>query len=172
MHPPTVSVRTLQIAVAAAASATGAPLPSVCARAGLDPALLGDPAARVAHDVVVRTWDVLGAGDEAFGLEAAKVVETMGRSIFEYTILNAPDVRGALRSFIRLQRMMHDASAHTLEERAESAVFAVGVAPPLVLPPAIGDFLAAMLTLRFRVLLREPVEPGEVRLTRPKPEST
>jgi AraC-like DNA-binding protein len=170
MRSPTVSSRTLEIAVATAAAEAGLPLATVSTRAGLDPALLGDPAARVPHEVLVATWEALAAGDDAFGLRAARLVETMGRSIFEYAILNATDARGALACFLRFQRLMHDASAHTLEERAATAVLRVGLAPPLLLPAAVGDFLAAMLVLRFRVLLQRPVEPVLVRLSRPAPD--
>jgi AraC-like DNA-binding protein len=171
MHPPTASARTIEIPVAAAAAEAGVPLSSVCARAGIDPALLGDPAARVPHELVVRAWDVLSAGDEAFGLRAARLVDTMGRSVFEYAMLNATDVRGVLQCFLRFQRMMHDASAHTMEERVASTVLRLGLVPPLLLPEPIGDFIAASIVLRFRVLLRDPVEPFEVRLSRRLPAS-
>jgi AraC-like DNA-binding protein len=169
MDTPTASVRTIEIAIATAAADAGTTVPSACARAGVDPSILGDPAGRVPHETVERVWDTLAAGDEAFGLRAARRVETMGRSVFEYAMLNAADVRGVLRTFLRLQRMMHDASAHALEERADAAVLRIGLVPPLRLPLAASDFIAAMLVLRFRVLLRDPVEPVEVRLCRPPP---
>src|ERR1700722_10032016 len=169
MPTPTAYARTIQIAVATAAAEAGVPLIDVAARAGVDPAILADPTERVPHEVVMRAWGALAASDDDFGLRAARHVETMGRSLFEYAILNAADVRGTLQNFVRFQRLMHDASAHALEERATSAVFRLGLAPPLRLPAIIEEFIAASLVLRLRVLLRRPVEPREVRFSRPRP---
>jgi AraC-like DNA-binding protein len=166
MHTPTVFARSIEIAVATAAVRARSTPAAVCARAGIDLSILGDPAARVSHELLVRAWDELAAGDEAFGLKAARLVETMGRSLVEYAILNAADMLGALAGFVRFQRTMHDASAHAIEQRAASVVLRLGLAPPLALPALVAEYIAATLVLRFRALLRDPVEPIELRLSR------
>jgi AraC-like DNA-binding protein len=166
MDTPTAFSRAVDIAVLTAAAETSTSPEAVCARVGVDPALLGDPAARVPHEVLARVWDELGGGDDAFGLRAARRAIQSNRSIIEYVFLNAADARGALEAFVRLQRAMHSASAHALEVRASSAVLRFSLAPPLRLPRGIADYLAASLVLRLRALLAPPVEPIEVRLPR------
>lgn len=163
----TVFTQALGLAVAAAAQRDGASPLDVCARIGLDPALLGRPDARVPHELMCRVWTALSLGDEELGLRAARIVDAAPQSLVEYTLASAGDVRASLRGFVRFQRLIHDASAHTLEEGASTASFCLSLLPGYTLPFAVWDYLAATMVLRFRRQAQAAIEPVEVRLPRP-----
>ncbi len=94
-------VQGLGIAVVAAAQRDRCSVPEVCARAGIEPALLGRPDVKVPHEVLCRCWETLGEGDDAFGLRVATLVEASPQSLVEYVFASAGDVRGALYAFFR-----------------------------------------------------------------------
>jgi AraC-like DNA-binding protein len=162
----TVFAQALGLAVVTASQRDGVSPPEVCARVDVDPELLGRPDARVPHDELCRTWAALSAADESFGLRAAIVVDAAPQSLVEYTLASAGDVRAAMRAFVRFQRLLHDASAHTLEEGPAHAAFRFALAPGYALPGAVWDYLAATLVLRFRRVATAPQEPTLVRLAR------
>lgn len=163
----TVFVQAMGIAVVAAAQRDGSSPPEVCARAGIDPARLGRPDVRVPHDELCRCWTALAVGDDAFGLRVAGLVDAAPQSLVEYVLASAGDVRGAMRAFVRFQRLIHDASAHRLEEGPAHATFHFGLAPGYALPLVVWDYLAATLVLRFRRATGQGADPTEVRLPRP-----
>jgi AraC-like DNA-binding protein len=167
-HPRQITVfaQALGLAVMTAARRDGASPPELCARAGIDPALLGRPDARVPHDVLCHTWSTLSLGDETFGLRAAAMIDSAPQSLVEYTMASAGDVRGGLRAFVRFQRLIHDASAHTLDEDRDEAIFRFSLAPGYTLPTVIWDYLAATLVLRLRRVEGTQGAPTEVRLSR------
>jgi AraC-like DNA-binding protein len=162
----TVFVQALGIAVVTAATRDGISLPEVCARIGVDPAQLGRPDVRVPHDELCRCWTALAMGDDVFGLRVARIVDAAPQSLVEYVLASAGDVRGALRGFVRFQRLIHDASAHRLEEGSAQAVFRLSLTPGYALPLAIWDYLAATLVLRFRRAAQHSADPVEIRLPR------
>jgi AraC-like DNA-binding protein len=169
-RPPekaTVFVQALGIAVIAAAQRDGRSPPEICARIGMDPAILGRPDGRLPHDELCRCWTELAMGDGGFGLRVARLVDAAPQSLVEYALASAGDVRGALRAFCRFQRLIHDASAHRLEEGREHAVFRFGLAPGYALPPAVWDYLAATVVLRFRRGAGRAVDPVFVHLPGP-----
>lgn len=163
---PTVFAQALSIAVVTAAQRDGSTPPELCARLGIDPGLLGRPDARLAHDELCRCWAELAGGDDVFGLRAAVIVDAAPQSLVEYAFASAGDVRAALRAFVRFQKLIHDASAHRLEEGPTGAVFCFSLAAGYGLPHAIWDYLAATLVLRFRRMAgtAELGSPAEVRL--------
>ncbi|WP_437986758.1 AraC family transcriptional regulator ligand-binding domain-containing protein [Sorangium sp. So ce117] len=166
-QPATVFAQALGIAVVTASQRDGVAPPEVCARIGVDPAVLGRPDARVTHDELCRAWAAFSAADESFGLRAAVLVDAAPQSLVEYTFASAGDVRGAVRAFLRFQRLIHDAAAHTFEEGPAHVTFRFALAPGHTAPSAVWDYLAATTVLRFRRAATPPREPTVVRLVRP-----
>ena len=169
-RPPakaTVFVQALGLAVVTASMRDGRSPPEVCAQVGIDPALLGRADVRVAHEDMCRTWTTLAMGDDAFGLRVARVVDAAPQSLVEYVLASAGDARGALRAFVRFQRLLHDASAHRLEEGPVRATLRLGVMPGYALPGAVLDYLAATVVLRFRRAVKGASDPLEIELPRP-----
>jgi len=170
VRPPekaTVFVQALGIAVVTAAQRDGSSPPEVCARIGIDPAILGRPDGRMPHDELCRCWAELSLGDGSFGLRVARVVDAAPQSLVEYALASAGDVRGGLRAFCRFQRLIHDASAHHLDEGPEHAVFRLGLAPGYALPAVIWDYLAATIVLRLRRGAGRAFDPVFVHLPGP-----
>jgi AraC-like DNA-binding protein len=139
----------------------------VCASLGLSLIEVRDPLHRVAHDEFARVWRTLDEQIYGFGLRAARVGGTAPQSLAEYAIANAATMRGAMQCWMRLQGIFHEASAHELVERGDRYVNRFKLAPPLPLPHAVGDALAAMVTIKTRVWIEDPGPPLVVRLTRP-----
>ncbi len=160
-------VQALGIAVVTAAQRDGCAPPDVCARIGVDPALLGRTDVRIPHEDLCRAWTTLAADDDVFGLRAALVVDAAPQSLVEYVLASAASVRGALRGFVRFQRLIHDASAHRLSEEPARAVFRFALAPGYALPIPVWDYLAATIVLRLRRSTEGPSDPVEVCLPHP-----
>jgi AraC-like DNA-binding protein len=68
---------------------------------------------------------------------------------------------------VRFQRLIHDASAHRLEEGPGHASFRLALAPGYALPLCVWDYLAATVVLRFRRTAARPADPVAVHLPRP-----
>ncbi|WP_437282236.1 AraC family transcriptional regulator ligand-binding domain-containing protein [Sorangium sp. So ce375] len=168
-QPATVFAQALGVAVVTASQRDGVAPTEACARLGIDPEVLGRPDARVTHDELCRAWAAFSASDESFGLRAALLVDAAPQSLVEYTLASAGDVRGAVRAFLRFQRLLHDAAAHTLEEGPAHVTFRFALAPGHAAPSAVWDYLAATTVLRFRRAATPPREPTLVRLVRPPP---
>jgi len=161
-----VFAQSLGLAVVTAAQRDGSSPPEVCARLGVDGSLLGRPDARLPHAELCRCWRTLASGDEAFGLRAAILVDSAPQTLVEYALATAGDVRSMLRAFVRLQRLLHDASAHQLEEGPAQATLRFGLEPGYSLPEVIWDYLAATLVLRLRRMVEGSMTPVEVWLPR------
>lgn len=163
---PTVFSNGTAIAVATAAIQRGRSPEELCRELGLPAAKLADPRVRMPHGLVVRVWEELSCGVDDFGLQAAKMVGRAGQSLVEYAVLNAPDVRSALGTFVSLKHLIHDAAAHSLEVTAAGAALRLALAPPLRLPNALWDFLTATIVERVCALLGESGAPSAISLPR------
>jgi AraC-like DNA-binding protein len=162
----TVFAQSLGLAVVTAAQRDGSSPPEICARLGVDPGILGRPDARLPHAELCRCWRTLASTDDDFGLRAAILVDSAPQTLVEYVLATAGDVRSTLRAFVRLQRLLHDAAAHALEEGPAHATFRFAVGPGYSLPDVIWDYLAATLVLRLRRTVEGSMTPLEVRLPR------
>jgi AraC-like DNA-binding protein len=163
---PTVFSPSVGMAVWVAAQLTGREPAELCAALGLSAEQAFDPARRLPHSVMVGVWEQLGALDEDFGLRVAQRVAVVKQSLVEYAIANASNGRAALETFLRYQRLLHDAAAHRLLEEGDRAVLSLDLAAPLRLPRTTADFLAALVVLKMRSWLNEPIPPIEVALPR------
>jgi AraC-like DNA-binding protein len=161
-----VFAQALGLAVLTSAVITNRSPHEVCAQLALDPSPLLDPVARLPHAEVEHAWRALSHDHDDFGLHAARVVEGAPRSLVEYAISNAGDVGGALRVFVRFQRLIHDGAAHTIESRDGRDILRLALRAPLTMPDALWDYLCATAVTRTRRALTEPVDPVEVHLTR------
>jgi AraC-like DNA-binding protein len=163
---PTVFPQAVAIAVATASFVRGCAPEELCAGLGIEPASFADPSRRLPHSLVMRAWQELSEGVDDFGLRAAKMVGTRGNSLVEYAIANAPHLRAALATFVRLSHLLHEAAAHSLDAGAEVAVFRFALERPYEAPHAIWDFLTATQVVRIRALLGEDGDPVRVSLPR------
>jgi len=154
----------LAIAVLTAAWRTGAAPAEIAGRVGLAAEALADPVRRVPHALLCRCWSTLAAESDDFGLQAARLSASGRRSLVDVAMMSARDIHGALATFVRFQRWMHDGAEHRLRVEADVATLQFGLVRGYRLPAVLWDFLTAMAVLRVQSLTR--VMPLAVRLPR------
>ncbi|MFO0554443.1 MAG: AraC family transcriptional regulator ligand-binding domain-containing protein [Polyangiaceae bacterium] len=167
MRPsPTVFAQALAVVVATAAARRGVAPAVLAEELGVSPDVLSDPNARVPHETLMSAWEQHSAGDEQFGLRAALLIDDARSTLVEYALANAGTALLALEGYVRFQRLLHDAAAHTLSVDDDGVRLRFGLTPPLRMADALSDFLAATTVLRFRRSMVDPVEPRRVLLPR------
>jgi AraC-like DNA-binding protein len=143
----------IAIAVLTAAWRTGDAPPEIAARLGLAVESIADPVRRVPHAQLVRCWTMLADDADDFGLRAARLFAVGGRSLVDYAMMSARDLHGALDTFIRFQRWMHDAADHRLRIDGDEVTLQFGLLRGHRLPAVIWDYLTAMAALRTHALV-------------------
>jgi AraC-like DNA-binding protein len=95
-----------------AAAARGVDPARLQALTGFDPASAADPDARISLELESRLWETAArlAGDDAFGLHAAALLEPGAFDVLDYACRTAPTLRIAFDRLIRYNRIEHDAA--------------------------------------------------------------
>jgi AraC-like DNA-binding protein len=94
---------------------------SLFAAAGIDPAVLDAPGARLATEKISRLWElaVERSGNPAIGLAQRHVPRPASFGVVGYTMMSCADLRGAFERLIRYLLILSDALTMTMsEERA------------------------------------------------------
>jgi AraC-like DNA-binding protein len=102
----------------------GLDIPAIMAAAGIDPAVLQDPDARLPTEKMSRLWRAAAeiSGDPNVGLASALVPKPGNFDIVGYAMLSSRDLRAALHSFSRHMRLVSDAAEITLEDRGKTVL--------------------------------------------------
>jgi len=102
----------------------GLDAPAMMAAAGIDPAVLRDPDARLPTEKVSRLWRAAAeiSGDPNIGLVSALVPKPGNFDIVGYAMLSSQDLRAALQSFSRHMRLVSDAAEVTLEDQGSNVL--------------------------------------------------
>ena len=141
--------------------------------AGLDPALLRDPDARVARDALTRLWRlaVEAAGDPCFGLTAIRFAAPTSFHALGYAVLASATLGEALERVVRYRRLIGDVVALRLTHSETRSRFVIDVsAAPGAVPFEAVDAFAAGIVLQARVLRGERgFNPTAVSFERPPP---
>lgn len=162
MSGPTVCVKALRPPFFTAAARTGQPIPDLCAALGVPHALLSDLGARVPHATVVRVWDALAArcDDPGFGLGAAVLIGAPRLDLVDHVIDHAPTLRAFTESFLRYQRLFHDANDAQAVEEGEELLLRHRFAGDLPRSRHFVEFIMGMWVARVRPRVR----PGTARV--------
>jgi AraC-like DNA-binding protein len=102
----------------------GLDTPAIMAAAGIDPAVLRDPDARLPTEKMSRLWRAAAeiSGDPNVGLASALVPKPGNFDIVGYAMLSSQDLRAALQSFSRHMRLVSDAAEITLEDQGQNVL--------------------------------------------------
>lgn len=149
---PTVCVKGLRSPFFAATLATGVPIPELAERFALPVSLLTDLGARVPHGLLVRVWDELAAltGDAFFGLTAAGVLGAPQLDVLDVALARSATLRELGRSFVRYQRLFHEANDAQLFDRAGESVALHRFRTELPRSRHFTEFILAMWVARMR----------------------
>jgi AraC-like DNA-binding protein len=102
-----------------AAAAAGVPVTELRAATGFDPAVAGDPDARISLQLEERLWleAARRSGDDDIGLHAAEGLRPGAFDVIDYAIRTAPTLRASLQRLARYNRLEHDVAVFTIIDR-------------------------------------------------------
>ncbi|HKN10687.1 MAG TPA: AraC family transcriptional regulator [Pseudomonadota bacterium] len=102
-------------------AAEGVDAPALLADAGIDPAALEDPGARLPTESISRLWELAAerSGNPAIALAQHHVVRPASFDVVGYAMMSCADLRGAFERLIRYLLILSDALTMMMsEERA------------------------------------------------------
>lgn len=144
------------------------------ADAGITPAALGDPEARIPLSHTTRLWDavVVATGDDAFGLRVASHVNQTTFHALTVTTLVSDTLMDAMERTVRYSRVVTDAAGTALGQDANHCWMDLGHLP-VDPPPAWQaiDAFAAIFVRTARALVGPDCLPVEARFARPRPQN-
>lgn len=156
----------------ATAVALGLPAEEAIRIIGVSPDLLGDPSARVRHDVLVLAWTEIPRqlDDVSFGLRAAELAVDQSFDVLDHAFAQASTLLDALASLARYQRLLHDANDVRIDSGPKGHVCVsqkLKVAEKM--PDHLADFIVAQWILRAERLSGARPSVLRVELTRSMP---
>jgi AraC-like DNA-binding protein len=155
MGEPTVCVKALRPPFFTAAAKTGLSIPELVASFDLAPGVLTDLAARVPHSTVVRVWDALAdrCDDAGFGLTAATLLGAPQLDLLDHVLQRSPSMRALGASFVRYQRLFHDANDVQFRDDPGGVVASHQLRGDLPRSRHFVEFILAMWVARLRSVL-------------------
>jgi AraC-like DNA-binding protein len=95
------------------------PVTELRAATGFDPAVAGDPDARISLQLEERLWleAARRSGDDDIGLHAAEGLRPGAFDVIDYAIRTAPTLRASLQRLARYNRLEHDVAVFTIIDR-------------------------------------------------------
>jgi AraC-like DNA-binding protein len=169
----TLSVMAVR-AIAMGAATRGLAPPELCARFGLDPALLADVDGRVPVSVVVALWNQVPAliGDDDFGLHLAELAAAAPQSLGGQLVAASPTLADGLRRLLRFERVFHDVRTSQLLIEADEAVIVHDTRGGIPVPRHAAEFGWAWLVLMARRVTGAPITPRRVAFAHAAPPSS
>ncbi|MFO0548109.1 MAG: AraC family transcriptional regulator [Polyangiaceae bacterium] len=163
MPEPTVCVKALRAPFFTAAVRTGQPIPVLKSSFALSPTLLTDLTARVPHRTVVRVWDALAeaCADPTFGLSAAALLGVPQLDLVDHVLQRSPTMRALSSTFVRYQRLFHEANDSSLGEVDGAFVAEHRFEGALPSSRHFEEFILAMWMTRLRMLVGGGVASAE-----------
>ncbi|HWH47948.1 MAG TPA: AraC family transcriptional regulator [Burkholderiales bacterium] len=169
------SLATLGQIVANVLKMYGLDAPVMFERHGIDPALLGNPNARIPS----RAWDSLALDaaahipDPAFGLRAARCWHPSNLGALGYAWLTSSTLRTGLERVVRYWRLLGEASSTRLAESSAGLTFLLARQAPDPVSSAIAaDFVMSLLVDMCRMNAGSSLRPVAVRLRRMQPKES
>ena len=141
------------------------PETSILQAAGLDPATLADPDARIPRIVVgtIIFTSQKKTGDAAIGIHAGERTESADFGVLDHAVRNCPDLRRALQCTARYMRLQDDNIEGHLIEEGDRAIWQVRNAVPTVLR-ATNDYQVTVTLMNLRRRLGRHEAPLEIHL--------
>jgi AraC-like DNA-binding protein len=145
---------------------------ALIAAAGVDPAALEAPGARLATETISHLWELAAAHSDnpAIALAQADVARPAILDVVGYTMMSCPNLRGAFERLVRYLRILSDALTMTLaEERDRFRVTFDLHGGDRPLPRQRVEFILVTLISFCRWVSGRPVVPLGVEIAHPAP---
>jgi AraC-like DNA-binding protein len=172
MPPSPSTIASWSATIVRALDAAGVDGRRLAEEAGIDPALLREPNARVPRAALTRLWQlaVEATGDPAFGLAAARFVTQTTFHALGYAVLASATVKEAFERIIRYRRLIGDILQLDLVEAGDRYRFVIDVSARPGVPDQAVDAAAAVCVRQARALRADSdFNPLAVLLARPAP---
>ena len=155
--PAWASGRAVRFAISVL-SAQGRDLSPILKRAGLDPAVVADPEARMSHTAVRAFCDeaVKATGDETFGLHVAEQVRPAVFDALGYVFRSSRTLADGLRRFAQYHRFLDDVLTVKVETAGVQARITFDASESEHLTRPVSEFLLAILMRAARVETARP----------------
>lgn len=142
--------------------------------AGVDPAVLADPDARLPARTVHALWRQASelSGNDTFGLMLSEHVKPGSFDVLDYLCRNAATVGAGLGQYCRYTQLLHDGIVATIDERSDEAQLRHVLADGTVVPRQYGEFIVASIIAIVRQALGQHVVPMSVQFLHPAPADT
>jgi AraC-like DNA-binding protein len=140
--------------------------------AGIDPAILQDPDARVPRAALTRLWElaVAATADPCFGLGVARFMSQTTLHALGFAMLASTSLAEAFGRLVRHRRMIGDVMDLSLVAVGDRYRFTIDVSAPPGAPFEAVDAFIAGCVRGARLLTGDPTfSPVAVRLRRPEP---
>ncbi|MBI3783502.1 MAG: AraC family transcriptional regulator [Deltaproteobacteria bacterium] len=170
---PQSTIASWSATILRALEAQGLDAQAIAKQAGIDPASLQEPDARVQRMALTRLWElaVEATGDPCFGLTVARFPMQTTFHALGYAVLASATLKEAIERIIRYRRLIGDVVQLSLEEGGERCRFVIDVSSrPGAVPFEAVDAFAAVTVRQARLLHgSRDLNPLAVSLQRPEP---
>jgi AraC-like DNA-binding protein len=150
----------------------GLDVASLFAAAGIDPAALEPPGARVSTEKISRLWELAAerSGNPAIGLAQHNVARPASFDVVGYTMMSCADLRGAFERLVRYLLILSDALTMSIsEERAGYRLIFVLFGGDRPVPRQRIEFILVALIGFCRWISGREVHPLGIELPYPPP---
>jgi len=140
--------------------------------AGIDPAALEAPGARIATEKISRLWElaVERSGNPAIGLAQPQVVRPTGFDVVGYTMMSCANLQDAFERLVRYLRILSDAlTIHRSEERGRYRISFELRGGERPVPRQRMEFILVTVSTFCRWFSGRDLHPLEVALSYPAP---
>jgi AraC-like DNA-binding protein len=168
--PPTIAA-TSTLAMVRTAMARGARVDDLLAEAGIPPAFLEEPDARIAAPTVLALWHALRerTGDPALQLEAPTSLPFGAYRVIDYLVATSPTVGAGVERFVRFFPLIAEGVALRTVPAPDGVDLLLTMASGEPVPPVYVDYVYSALVSRIRMRIRPALRVKEVALRQPAP---
>lgn len=175
-HEPTISVMAAR-AIVFAAGARGASPAEICARAGVDPAALGDVDGRVTASVMVALWEEGERLDPDFGLHLGEMAVSTQYALPWHLLHGSATLGEGIRRLADAWRVFNDIHPPEIvlpepSAKADGYIRIVTKGSPFPAPRQAMEYAFAWFVAAGRKATGTEFRPTRITLEHPRPAST
>jgi AraC-like DNA-binding protein len=167
------SLRTIRPLVAGL-KARGIDPEPLLSQAGVAPASLSDPDARIPASTIHALWreTAEASGDRDFGLRTAQGIRPGSFDVLDYVCRNCATVEEGLRLYCRYTPLLHDTITASVDKTVRGLQLRHVLRDGTVLPRQYAEFIIGSLLVIVRQATEHRVVPQNVQFIHSRPEDT
>ncbi|RME58564.1 AraC family transcriptional regulator [Candidatus Parcubacteria bacterium] len=170
---PYISVRAVQ-PVVTALGILGYDVADILQAVNISPALLRDADGKIPHGAIMRLWDYAQrvTGDDHLGIHLAEAAPIRSFEVHSYALLASPTLRDAYCRACRYQRLIHEATNLTFEERPDGGILQHALPDGRSVPRHPAEFLVTLWVRFGRLVAGQDWIPRLICFAHPAPDDT